>query len=55
MSEQIELHENKLANPAQYVDEWGSYTQQHQQGLLRHWQKEIANFSDQLQILNAIQ
>jgi hypothetical protein len=51
---QIELHEAKIANPGAYVNEWGSLDVREQEGLLRHWGKEIGNFSDQQSIVQEL-
>lgn len=41
---QIEAHTAKISSPASYVPDWDSYTEKHQAGLVRHWQKEISFF-----------
>ena len=41
---QIEAHTAKISSPASYVPDWDSYTEKHQTGLVRHWQKEISFF-----------
>jgi hypothetical protein len=51
---QIELHEAKIANPAAHVSEWGSLGAREQQGLIRHWGKEIGNFSEQQSIVQEL-
>jgi hypothetical protein len=51
---QIELHEAKIANPAAYVSRWESLEAREQQGLIRHWGKEIGNFSEQQSIVQEL-
>ena len=41
---QIEAHTAKILSPALYVPDWDSYTEKHQAGPVRHWQKEIRFF-----------
>jgi hypothetical protein len=33
-------------NPLIHVPDWNKLSPQHQQGLIRHWEKEISNFAD---------
>lgn len=40
----IAEHQQKIQNPEKYVDDWHTYSRMHQDGLKRHWQKEINNF-----------
>ncbi|MBQ8743379.1 MAG: hypothetical protein IJZ03_08430 [Clostridia bacterium] len=40
--ENIELHNQKLLNPAQYDSTWHEKTEVQKNGLLKHWRKEIA-------------
>lgn len=40
----IAEHQQKIQNPEKYVDDWHTYSKMHQDGLKRHWQKEINNF-----------
>lgn len=51
---QIELHEAKIDNPGGFIEGWEAMSPQHQQGLIRHWEKEIANFADQQSILHGL-
>ena len=44
----------KIANPSKYVDDWDIFAKEHQQNLLNHWQKEISNFTERINILNDI-
>ncbi len=52
--EMIELHEAKIANPSAHAADWATRSPQAQEGLLRHWAKEIANFSEQQSIVQEI-
>jgi Phage minor capsid protein 2. len=40
----IEEHEYKISNPADCFPEWQSYSIERQEGLKRHWKKEIKTF-----------
>lgn len=40
----IAEHQNKIDNPAKYVDGWADKDVREQNGLIKHWQKEIKNF-----------
>lgn len=55
LQKQIEKHEAKIDNPADFVDDWDGMSPQHQEGLVKHWQKEIDNFTKQQQILHALE
>lgn len=35
------IHQEKLANPAKFAENWDKMTTQAQEGLLKHWQKEV--------------
>lgn len=41
---QIKEHEEKISNPEKYIDAWDSFDVRRQEGLKRHWGKEIRNF-----------
>jgi RHS repeat-associated protein len=51
---QIEAHESKLGNPSKYAADWGVRSPEAREGLLRHWGKEISNFSEQQSIVQEI-
>ena len=40
----ISEHQKKIDNPAAYIEGWNSIDPRQQDGLIRHWQKEIRNF-----------
>lgn len=48
-SKQIELHTEKIAHPEKYVSNWGTLDPRMQDGLKRHWNKEISNFNRSIQ------
>ena len=53
MRKQILIHRDKMANPLAYIDR--ELIAQELDGLvLRYWPKEIANFEQQINILNGI-
>lgn len=43
-SKQISEHKKKLENPSEYIPDWEDRDIREQEGLLRHWNKEIRNF-----------
>jgi hypothetical protein len=45
---------DKIKNPSKYVDNWDDLRPSHQQSLLKGWQKEIDNASEQVGILREI-
>lgn len=45
----IEEHENKVLNPEQFISNWGEMDSRLQEGLKRHWNKEIRNFNQAIQ------
>ena len=42
-------HEAKISNPSKFYPEWDSYDIRYQEGLKRHWNKEIRNFKQSIQ------
>jgi SPP1 gp7 family putative phage head morphogenesis protein len=42
--EKISLHQDKINNPEKYVEGWENKDVREQNGLIKHWQKEIRNF-----------
>ena len=51
---QIEAHEAKLADPAAHAADWSGRSVQAKEGLMRHWSKEIQNFSEQQSIVQEL-
>ena len=47
--ERIEEHEAKIKNPKEIYPEWDTYDPRYQEGLKRHWNKEIRNFKQSIQ------
>lgn len=47
--ERIKEHEAKIKNPKEVYPEWDTYDQRYQEGLRRHWNKEIRNFRQSIQ------
>ncbi len=46
---QIALHKEKGKNPAKYASGWESMDQREQEGMLKHWGKEIVVFQNSIQ------
>ena len=53
-NENIIEHQNKIANPEKYAQDWQSMTKQQREGLLKYWQKEINNYQQQRDVLQGI-
>jgi hypothetical protein len=47
-TDNISEHEDKINNPAKYDVEWDSKTEVQKAGLLKHWQKEIKHFKENI-------
>lgn len=45
----IEEHEAKISDPKVFYPEWDNYDTRYQEGLKRHWNKEIRNFRQSIQ------
>ena len=46
---QIEEHQAKLDDPLKFFPEWNNFDSRYQEGLKRHWNKEIRNFKQSIQ------
>lgn len=46
--ENISEHEDKIKNPAKYDRDWDSKTEVQKAGLIRHWEKEVRHFDDNI-------
>ncbi|MDD7740679.1 MAG: minor capsid protein [Lachnospiraceae bacterium] len=46
---QISEHEDKISHPEQHIMDWDSLDPRMQEGLKRHWNKEIRNFNQSIQ------
>lgn len=45
----IEEHKAYIENPAVHIPEWSAYDVRYQEGLKRHWEKEIRNFQQSIE------
>lgn len=43
-NKRISEHQNKIKNPSKFVEGWGTLPSYKQEGLIKHWNKEIKNF-----------
>ena len=48
LSQQIQIHEDKIRNPAKYDPEWAMLSKQKQEGRIKHWKKELQAFQDSI-------
>lgn len=48
LQENIDLHKDKIKNPAKYCQDWDSIDKQKKKGRIKFWEKEIKNHSEQL-------
>ncbi len=44
----ISEHTDKINNPDKYVKNWNMISERKQQGLIKHWNKEINNFKQSI-------
>ena len=44
----VEEHKSKIADPASYDKKWFLKSERHRAGLLRHWEKEIKTFEENI-------
>ena len=44
----VDLHKDKISNPGKYDQDWDSKSDAHKAGLLKHWNKEIKNFENNI-------
>lgn len=52
-SENIAEHQAKIADPRKYDFEWDAKSDAHKAGLIKHWQREIQNFQNNINEANA--
>lgn len=45
----IEEHKAHIENPGKYISGWNEYDMRYQEGLKRHWNKEICNFQQSIE------
>ena len=51
-SDNIAEHQAKIANPRKYDSEWDKKSAAHQAGMIKHWQKEVQNFQNNINEAN---
>lgn len=51
-TENIAEHQAKIADPGKFDSEWDAKSDAHKAGLIRHWQKEIQNFQNNIKEAN---
>jgi len=51
---QVALHQQKIANPAQFAERWGQMGAKEQAGLIRHWQQDIARSQELADVLRGL-
>ena len=47
--QRVNEHEEYIKNPLPHCPEWENFDPRRQQGLIKHWQKEIKNFNNDIQ------
>ena len=52
---QITEHQYKIENPKEYDSDWDNKDERGKIGLIKYWEKEMRNFSDEAEILKMIQ
>ena len=48
LTKRIKEHEEYIENPYVHVPEWDEYSALRQEGLKKHWEKEIRNFNESI-------
>jgi len=48
LTKRIDEHEGYIKNPYTHVPEWDEYSVLRQEGLKKHWRKEIRNFRESI-------
>lgn len=48
--QQVEIHRDKIANPASYIVDYHMRSEQYKAGIIRHWEMEIVNFNKQIEM-----
>jgi len=44
----LRFRQDKINHPEEYISNWDEYTEQHKNGLIKHWNKEIYNFQQSI-------
>lgn len=45
---EIALHKDKISNPEKYYPDWGKFNERQKAGYVKHWEKEIKNFENDI-------
>jgi hypothetical protein len=51
---QVDLHRQKLKSPEQFVENWAKKSPHTQEGLLWHWQEDLARNQELVEIMRGI-
>ena len=51
---QVALHQQKMCNPAQFVNDWEKKGPRVQHGLLRHWQEDLTRNQELAEVMRGI-
>jgi hypothetical protein len=51
---QADLHRQKLRSPEQFVKDWAVKSARTQEGLLRHWQEDLARNQELAEVMRGI-
>lgn len=54
LQKQIRTHVDKIENPAKYRRNWADYSAKQKERIINHWQQEIDNFGEQIEVLKGI-
>lgn len=44
----VEEHKQKIINPKSFYPNWDNYNEREKNGFIKHWNKEIVNFENQI-------
>ena len=48
LEERVLLHKNKINDPSKYIPDYDSLDERYKSGILRHWEKEIEDFTESI-------
>ncbi len=51
---QVDLHRQKVSGPGKFVKDWAKKSLHTQQGLLRHWQEDLARNQELADVMRGI-
>ena len=54
MRRQVDLHQQKLRSPEQFVKDWATKDARMQEGLLRHWREALARNQGLAEVMRGI-